>query len=884
MKTAPEIPEKEAEGAAYHQWFFAGAEFDERSLELRANGQLVALERKSLEVLRQLLHRAGEIATKDELLEAVWPGRILSETILAKCISRIRQVLGDEEQLIVKTVHGYGYRLMAPVTVKLSSATLPPAKLGLAAGDHPPMRPEWVLVKRLGAGGQGEVWLCRHEKLGSHRVLKFALDVSGLAAIKREITLHRLLLDSLGVREDLSTVIDWNLRETPCFIEFEYAESGNLESWAQAQGGLGTIPLSQRLDLVVRIADILAAAHSVGVLHKDLKPTNVLIGADSSGKPVPKLADFGSGGLLDPLRLDAIGITRMGFSRAAFGEDTPATALYRAPELMVGQLATVQADIYSLGVMLYQVVIGDFQQPLAPGWERNIGDPLLSEDIGLAVAGDRSRRLADAAALAERLRTLEARRAQKLREQDERARLALDRTAAEARARQAELTVTRLRARRNWMLTALSVLIVGMALSLGLFLEARRARDEAKAAAASSQAVADFLSRDMFSVVSSRPLRELSVRELLEAASRSLTTRELTPQAGAQIHGALGSAFYTMEMVDQAAAHLQQAFDLVQKTDGVVSEGALSIAAQLVLAKGQGGVEDLSPYQRLLTEGQSALGPHNLAVLELHHNIAHVRLVQGQWREAAAEFKDLLGQAREITPPPVSLVESAAMLLGYSLIKVADFAAAERVLRESLARTVQAPKGQEVFIAKTRMFLGLALMERGLYEEADREISQALELMRPWTTDEASAHLAGIRAVEGLLRLRQNRFQESIDLIRGSITALSTNTRNPKQDQSYEIRSWLAEALMAQGNPRQAIPEMRTALQGSEADLGAANPTSQGIRMELALMLLHEGDRTAAARLLDAVDEKKLAELGSSHPLNVRLRKARALLASGHAQ
>jgi len=105
-------------------WNFAGAQFDERSLELKVGGEVVELERKPLEVLRHLLLRAGEVVTHDELLGAIWPGRIVSESVLKKCVSRLREVLRDSDHAIVKTVHGYGYRLVSPVEIVAPKSTV----------------------------------------------------------------------------------------------------------------------------------------------------------------------------------------------------------------------------------------------------------------------------------------------------------------------------------------------------------------------------------------------------------------------------------------------------------------------------------------------------------------------------------------------------------------------------------------------------------------------------------------------------------------------------------------------------------------------------------------------------------------------------------------
>ncbi|HWY24040.1 MAG TPA: winged helix-turn-helix domain-containing protein, partial [Nevskia sp.] len=105
-------------------WKFAGAQFDERSLELTVAGAVVELERKPLEVLRHLLLHAGEMVTHDELLEAIWPGRIVSESVLKKCVSRLREVLQDTDHDIVKTVHGYGYRLVSSVEIVAPKSTV----------------------------------------------------------------------------------------------------------------------------------------------------------------------------------------------------------------------------------------------------------------------------------------------------------------------------------------------------------------------------------------------------------------------------------------------------------------------------------------------------------------------------------------------------------------------------------------------------------------------------------------------------------------------------------------------------------------------------------------------------------------------------------------
>ena len=123
--------------------------------------------------------------------------------------------------------------------------------------------------------------------------------------------------------------------------------------------------------------------HAVGVLHKDIKPSNILIGGSGSAVR-PLLADFGGGGVLAEELITQAGITRLGFTQAV-DQGRLATPLYAAPEVMEGQPHTVRSDVYALGVLLYQLLIGDFRKPLASGWERGIDDELLREDIDAAI-------------------------------------------------------------------------------------------------------------------------------------------------------------------------------------------------------------------------------------------------------------------------------------------------------------------------------------------------------------------------------------------------------------------------------------------------------------------------------------------------------------------
>lgn len=305
-----------------------------------------------------------------------------------------------------------------PDSEKARSATAADDELTLgwrpAAGKEIPGREHWTLLEQLGTGAVGEVWLATHAKTHGHRVFKFCFDPNRLRGLKREVALLRLLHEKLGERPDIGQILDWEFDSPPFFLEMPYTEAVDLQHWAQLKGGIEEVELETRVEIAAQIADALAAAHAVAVLHKDLKPANILISEPVSTE-VPRvcLTDFGIGLLTDREALSSAGVTSGGLSETLFsdsGSSSAGTRLYMAPEVIEGRPATERSDVYSLGVVLYQLVSGDLSHALAPGWRRDVEDALLREDVAACVDGDPERRLASAAELATRLRDLPARR------------------------------------------------------------------------------------------------------------------------------------------------------------------------------------------------------------------------------------------------------------------------------------------------------------------------------------------------------------------------------------------------------------------------------------------------------------------------------------------
>lgn len=835
------------------RWRFGNAELDERGMELRVNGELSALEPKPLEVLQYLLRHAGEVVTKDELAEACWPRRVLSDSVLTKTISRLREVLGDEPQAVIKTVHGYGYRLVAPVTVLAPSRQpVEPPRLGFKAGDHPPQRPLWSLVERLGSGGSGEAWLARHDKTREQRVYKFPLDVLALGSLKREITLSRLLGEAAAGR--VARVLDWNLDEEPYFIECEYAAGGNLAQWAERQGGLLRLAPELRLEIAAQIAETLAAAHGVGVLHKDLKPSNVLVDSGGGGPPRIKLADFGSGGVLDPERLEALGITRLGFTRTLSAADTggSGTPMYLAPEVLAGQPATVQADLYALGVMLYQLVAGDFRRPLAPGWELEISDELLREDIAAAAAGDPARRLADASALAQRLRSLEARREQRAREK-----------AAAAAAEAARVALERMKLRRSWMLATIAALSVGAVISFGLFLDARRARNEAAASARDSRAVAEFLARDVFANVSGkeRPPRDWTVEQLLDAAAQQVDVRlSQQPEAAARVRAALGGAYMALEIVPAAQKNLRQAY-IYFSQQSPPSTAAISVAADLVVIDYVTGQLDrnLPDYEQKLAEIDRMNTPSAAEMASLRRRLAWVNELSGAWLKAAENLKSVLKGEYKRTPE----YAPDEALLATVLYRLGDFKSSEQHFRRALQLW---PATEELSIADTRLKFSSMLTMIGRYQEAQSQLSQASLVLARWAPNETSAIHYALKLAQADLFLQQGSTAEAVEILEPLLQRIVA-AQEAGIDQSSRPRELLALAYAKQGKAEQAVTLMREALSASEHSSGIQHPASYRIRVELADLLRGIGKITESQAVLRAASAATLEKLPTDHPI-----------------
>jgi class 3 adenylate cyclase len=141
---------------------------------------------------------------------------------------------------------------------------------------------QWLLEAKLGEGGFGEVWLARHGRLKEQRVFKFCFRADRVRALKREMTLFRVLKERVGEHPNIVRLLEVNLERPPFYLEEEYVAGRDLRAWCEGQGGVAQVPLAVRLEIVAQAAEGLAAAHAAGVIHRDIKPGNILVGSPKS--------------------------------------------------------------------------------------------------------------------------------------------------------------------------------------------------------------------------------------------------------------------------------------------------------------------------------------------------------------------------------------------------------------------------------------------------------------------------------------------------------------------------------------------------------------------------------------------------------------------------
>jgi eukaryotic-like serine/threonine-protein kinase len=289
---------------------------------------------------------------------------------------------------------------------------LPPALPRFKAGDRPPGVGDWQLVELLGVGGFGEVWKAINPRFDGMApvALKFCLDQKARESL---LTHEAAILNQVmrqGKHDGIVPLLHTYLSADPPCLAYEYIDGGDLA--CLIQGRRGGLPPQHAARVVQRLAEIVGFAHRLSppVVHRDLKPANILMKSRTQGKLALRITDFGIGGLAvqQAVNQSRRGTTSGEFLTAAWrGVYTP---LYASPQQTRGDgRPDPRDDVYSLGVIWYQLLTGDLTKgrPGGEAWRKRLADrgmtPALLALLASSYEDERADRPATGVDLAEKL-------------------------------------------------------------------------------------------------------------------------------------------------------------------------------------------------------------------------------------------------------------------------------------------------------------------------------------------------------------------------------------------------------------------------------------------------------------------------------------------------
>ena len=775
------------------------------------------------------------------------------------------------------------------------------------AGDEIPEAPigPYRLVRRVGRGGMGVVYLAtradgQFEKEVALKLVRRGLDTDEiLERFRRE----RQILARLE-HPHIARLLDGGVSaDGRPYLVMEYVHGEPITVWCRRQGA----GLEERLRLFRDVCETVQYAHRNLIIHRDLKPSNILV----SDAGEVKLLDFGIAKLLSDEEHDgAPTLTRAGL--------VPMTPEYAAPERSLDAPLTTAADVYSLGVVLHELLTGRRPAPAATAdrvssGARTGGSPVLAPP-SRAIAGDtpgsvRARRALrgdlDTIVLkalqpdpARRYRTVEA-----LAEDLDRRR---DGLPIRARRDTWGYRAGKFLSRHVWGTAAALLLVLSLGAGMaGTLWQARQARREA----AKAREVKEFTMR-LFEV--SDPTRtvpaDLSARDLLDRGARRIE-QELAsqPEIQAEMMQMVGRIDVTLGNYDAARGLLERALAIRRRLhgdDSLEAASALYEVGAMQLEKG-----DWKEAERTLQEAlalrERRLGPDDAALASVLGNLGEVFNGAGRYDEAEQAFRralainrralgedhlevgmnlsdlgtllynrgrfadasDLLRQALAIrerrTPRDDYDTNTVRHNLGGTLAAEGDFEAAEPVLRQVLASRRATLGPDHTMTAVTIDVLANLLRDLGEYEEADTLFREALSIRTraqgPDGPDVGKTlnNLAFLEYRRGDLASARRDYERSI--------AAWVKTVPPEHPMVLIARTGLGMVLWDEGEEARAEAMMRDALARRTALFGEEHLQTAQSQYALGLMLARRGALDEAETLLARSLATRRAHLGDRH-------------------
>jgi serine/threonine-protein kinase len=749
------------------------------------------------------------------------------------------------------------------------------------------------LIRRIGEGGMGVVWLAEREVGGACQRVALKCLRAGCLGQHTRFQEEQRILASLN-HPNIAYLVDAGIdAEGNPFLAMEHVEGERIDRWCDAHG----LDLRARVALFLKVCAAVSYAHERLIIHRDLKPANLLV--DSSGEP--KLLDFGIARLLDT---DAMLAT-------ATGVMTPA---YASPEQIQAQPLGTASDVWSLGVILYELLTGTrpfahlasdhararailsgaVTPPSRQPTRTTTSQPGATAPTGPVVA---SRIPADIDAIVlKALRLAPEQRYASVRELADDLRNFLE--ARPVKARQGRWTYhTQLFVHRNrWPLMAAAVLLAIITVFTWRTLQAEH---EAMLQAEVAERAAEFLvSVFSLSDPTQAERHDFSAREVLDRG-RDRVDEELVdqPRVRARLLEALGNAYRGINegsagaplleaaaqlnldpavndpiaaarslrtkaislqasqgSTDEAEDAAQRAFDLMSRhADG----DALLLAdayGTLALTLNTSGKESEAIHAaRKALALREAGGADARAIARSHAELCAVIAGTGEFRKAldyCKQARALHGQAgtTHTNDYRLLLIELSSLLM-----YCGEYDAAIGVARERLALTRELFGEGSSVLATDRVMLARILGDAGLFEEADALFAKGLpDILRHNGAHSTQYGRALFSA--GLLAYERGQFDAAEKLLRQShaIQAAAVGERDSHLLQV--IRVVLCTTLLASGDASDEVRAWLDSVIAIRSQWDIAEGPLAYARLPLAHWHVLRGEHDEAARLLDQVE------------------------------
>lgn len=695
----------------------------------------------------------------------------------------------------------------------------------------------YEVVERIGAGGMGEVWRARDARLDREVAIKILPPAIGSDTTRKQRFLREARAASALIHPNIITVHEINSAEGLDFIVMEYIRGHSLAALL----GSGKLPLGQAVDYAIQICSALTTAHDAGVVHRDLKPGNIMITASG----LVKVLDFGIAKRLS--KEDAAEPDMTVSGSLTLAGSTVGTPAYMSPEQAVGDPVDARSDLFSFGVVLYQMLTGTlpFQGRTSltllrqvvhdqPPPVRAVAPDVpqaLSAVVDKCLAKEPAGRYPSAAAVGEQLRRFVSQTAIP-------APAAIDlgptRTAVVDRA-----AVGGRRRFPSWLpaVVVISLLVLGVGWFVRAGLVNRAETQPSGSADADTTATAPELLQRATELLHAY-YREGNVDQAISALELALQRRSPYPLAEAR----LSLAYWRKNFVStdahwqsQALANAERAVsgDPQLAVAHIAHGAALSITGQLDAAADayqRAMTLDPTNFELLWRLGDLAVARKDQAAAEQSYRrsaeigpkeweprlkLGTLQYRQGRYAEALATFE----AARELAPGHTRIYSNLAAV--YHQLDRTDEAAA--VLQRSLEITPD---------NITYSNLGTLLYFQGRYPEALSAFERGVQLGA--NTYLRWGNLAdAARMVAGAHQKAHDSYVRAVQLVREHLAA---NRDDPV------ARSSLALYLIRDGHPKEALLELDAVLTNKQ--LNPAELFKTAITAELA------GQRARALELL----------------------------------